>query len=78
MIFQNINMLPKNPRLADAVSPGGCVFVIVYTDKRDSYFAVVSDQFKQVEFSFKSRVTRERLSALEHTPSKASICTRPV
>lgn len=58
VIFQNINTLPKTPRLADAVSPGGCVFVIVFTDKRDSYSAVVSDQFKQVEFSFKSRVNR--------------------
>lgn len=58
VIFQNINTLPKTPRLADAVSPGGCVFVIMFTDKRDSYSAVVSDQFKQVEFSFKSRVNR--------------------
>lgn len=58
----------KTPRLADAVSPGGCVFVIVFTDKRDSYSAVVSDQFKQVEFSFKSRVNGERRAHADQKP----------
>lgn len=42
--FPKYKRAAKNPTLS-CCCPGGCVFVIVFTDVRDS--AAVSDQFKQ-------------------------------